>query len=81
MKRSGLRVCFLFPNHQPGNLSVNRYDPTGPMICNAFGAPPLIKTRIPFAQAVEDFVTERHRMGLQLFHQRKANLQRFERSA
>ena len=51
------------------------------MLSNAFGAPPLIKARIPFAQAVEDFVTERHSMGWQPFHQREPNLQRFERCA
>ena len=51
------------------------------MIGNAFGAPPFIKARIAFAQAVEDFVTERHRMGWHLFYKRKPNLQRFERCA
>ena len=74
MTRSGLRVRFLFPNHQPGNLPANRHDPAGPMLSNAFDAPPFIKAWIPFAQAVEDFVTERHSMGWQLFHQREPNL-------
>ena len=51
------------------------------MLRNAFGAPPLIKAWIPFAQAVKDFVSQRHSMGRHLFHQREPNLQRFERCA
>jgi hypothetical protein len=51
------------------------------VISNTFGAPPLIKARIPFSQAIEDFVTERDGMGWHLFHQRETNLQRFERCA